>query len=304
MLSIITCSYNKLSLTQAYWESLLAHPPAEPWEIIWVDDGSTDGTRDWLRTLPAPRHRILLNDHNLGFAGSNNRGVQLASGDIIALLNNDLVLTPGWFEPMAQSLASIDRIGVVGNVQLNISTDLVDHAGVVFDLAGMGDHHLKNNRTPPRGNGRFYHAATAACWLMHRQTFIDAGGFDERYRNGCEDVDLCLRLEQKGRRHWVDYRSVIHHRVSSSRGRAAANDANNRLFLQTWGHLTSIWGRTDWPTHYLSKHLHEPSCLNGPKTADALLRLLRLKHGDSAWARTRRQFLLAPPPSAADKTLG
>ena len=111
MLSIVTAVYNKLELAQAYWRSLLACPPPEPCEIIWVDDGSTDVTRDWLRTLPAPRHRVILNDRNLAFAASNNRGVQLASGSMIALLNNDLLLTPGWFEQMAQSLASIDRIG-------------------------------------------------------------------------------------------------------------------------------------------------------------------------------------------------
>ena len=293
MLSIVTALYNKLELTQAFGESLRRNPPPEPWEIVWVDDGSTDGTRDWLLTLPSPRHRVLLNEQNLGFAASNNRGVRAAAGETIALLNNDLVLTPGWFTPMSESLASIERIGVVGNIQLNASTGFVDHAGVVFDLVGMGDHHLKNRLHPPSGNGRFYHAATAACWLVRRQTFLDAGGFDERYRNGCEDIDLCLRLEHAGFRHWVDYRSVIRHHVSASRGRSATHDANHRLFLQTWAHLTSEWGRTDWPAHYLAKHRHQPARLNAFKTIDAVLRLLRLKHGDSTWAAKKRQTILA-----------
>ena len=66
--SIVTALYNRLDLTRAFLASLETNPPsAASWEIIWVDDGSTDGTRDWLLTLPAPRHRIILNDRNLGY---------------------------------------------------------------------------------------------------------------------------------------------------------------------------------------------------------------------------------------------
>ena len=291
--SIVTAVYNRLDLTREFWRSLEQHPPPEPWEIIWVDDGSTDGTREWLQSLPAPRHRVILNEANLGYAAANNRAAAAATGEILALLNNDLVLTPGWFGPMAAALNADSLTGVVGNIQLQPATGRIDHAGLIFDLAGLPDHHLKNRRPgAARGPGGFFHAASAACWLVRKPTFLTAGGFNERYRNGCEDVDLCLRLGARGFRHWVDYRSVVWHHVSSSPGRKSGENANLRAFLQTWGQRTTAWGEQDWPRSYLSRHLWSPARLNGPKTCDALLRLLRLRHGSSAWAEHRRQQLL------------
>ena len=76
-------------------------PPGLAHEILLVDDGSTDGTRTWLATLPSPV-RVLLNERNLGFAGTCNRGAAAARGRLLFFLHNDLVLLPGWFEPMRE----------------------------------------------------------------------------------------------------------------------------------------------------------------------------------------------------------
>jgi GT2 family glycosyltransferase len=293
MISIVVALYNRLDRTQPFLASLERHAPPEPWEIVWVDDGSTDGTREWLRTLPAPRHRVLLNERNLGFAASNNRGAKAAAGTVLALLNNDLVLTLGWFAPLAERLVATPRIGVVGNVHLQPATGRIDHAGIVFDLAGLPDHFAKNR--PPRlsGDGRFVRAVSAACWLVRRETFLDHGGFDEAYRNGGEDVDFCLALGRRGLRHWVDHRSRVWHHVSSSPGRKDRDRENLRLFLTRWGSDTAAWGREDWPRNYLRRHLHQPWRFNGAKLADALLRLARLRHGDSAWAAARRAAIFS-----------
>src|SRR4051812_854583 len=99
-ISFIVPLYNCLPLTQAMLASLKATLPAAlAHEIIFVDDGSTDGTRAWLSSGPAPC-RTILNDRNLGFAGACNRGAAAASGEFLFFLNNDLVLLPGWLEPM------------------------------------------------------------------------------------------------------------------------------------------------------------------------------------------------------------
>ncbi|MES1194676.1 MAG: glycosyltransferase [Opitutus sp.] len=93
--SFVVPLYNCLGLTQAMLASLQASLPADlALEIIFVDDGSTDGTREWLATLP-PDIRVVLNEKNLGYAAANNRGAALARGEFLALLNNDLILAPG-----------------------------------------------------------------------------------------------------------------------------------------------------------------------------------------------------------------
>jgi len=293
--SIITATFNKLELTQAFWASLLAYPPDVEWQMIWVDDGSTDGTRDWLRTLPAPLCRSFFNDKNLGYAGANNLGAKHATGDILAFLNNDLVLTNGWFSPLYHTLQSVSGVGIVGNVQLSIKTGLIDHAGVRFDLVGLPIHYLKNwPRNALRGDGILSNAVTAACWVVYRKVFLENGGFDDAYRNGGEDFDLCIRLGNAGYRHWVDYRSVIWHHLNSSPGRKAHDLQNQARFLRQWSHATSKWGQADWPRAYISRILRNPKHINGTKTIDALLRVLYLRRGDSAWAALRRKRLMNP----------
>ena len=103
--SIIIPLYNCLPLTQAMLASLQATLPGRlKHEIVFIDDGSTDGTREWLRTLRGPEFNVLLNERNLGYAASNNRAANVARGEFLALLNNDLILQPGWLEPMLAAL--------------------------------------------------------------------------------------------------------------------------------------------------------------------------------------------------------
>ena len=141
--SFIIPLYNCLPLTQAMLASLRATIPAGfPHEIIFVDDDSTDGTREWLKSLATdPTIRVVLNERNLGYAAANNRGASLARGDILALLNNDLVLPSRWLEPMLAAHRSLGSCaGLVGNVQLDAKTGAVDHAGLVVNLCGKPVH--------------------------------------------------------------------------------------------------------------------------------------------------------------------
>src|SRR5882762_7486457 len=120
--SFIIPLYNCLSLTQAMLASLRATlPPGLEGEIILADDGSTDGTRAWLKNLPSPC-RVILNERNLGFAGACNRGAAAATGEFLFFLNNDLVLLPHWLEPMLAAFDRFPAAGLVGNIQLNAAT--------------------------------------------------------------------------------------------------------------------------------------------------------------------------------------
>ena len=86
------------------------------YEVIFVDDASTDGTRAWLAALTEPNIKVIFNQATLGYAKANNKALALARGEVVGLLNNDLVFTPKWLEPMLDILESpVLKAGIVGN---------------------------------------------------------------------------------------------------------------------------------------------------------------------------------------------
>ncbi len=193
-ISFIVPLYNCLPLTQAMLASLRATvPSALEHEVVFVDDGSTDGTREWLKGLPAPC-RAVLNEKNLGFAGACNRGAAAARGEFLFFLNNDLILLPGWLEPMLAVFAAHADAGLVGNVQRNAATGAVDHAGLVFNAKGKPEHLTRRSLAAVRP----VVAVTGACVAIRAATWRKLGGFDEGFINGCEDVDLGLRALESG----------------------------------------------------------------------------------------------------------
>ncbi|MBL4575477.1 MAG: glycosyltransferase family 2 protein [Opitutaceae bacterium] len=151
-------------------------------------------------------------------------------------------------------LVSEKKIGAVGNIQMNPGNGLVDHAGVFFDLEGMPTHAHKNRKRPPMGAFRERNAITAACLLMHKAVFEKMGGFCEDYRNGMEDIDLCVRLRIAGYTLVVSHESIILHHVSQSPGRHENNDANSAVFKKRWAVTTAVWGENEWAIEYLRRY--------------------------------------------------
>ena len=248
-LSVITPLYNCLPLTQAMVASLRKTIPFWiSYEVILVDDGSTDGTREWLKGLGAP-FRVVLNEQNLGFGGSTNRGAEIARGRVLALLNNDLVLQPGWLSPMLWGLAVLGwRAGLVGNVQRNASTLQLDHAGIEVDAKCKPQH----DREPPKLWERIFlpvkpvFAVTGACLIVRTSTWRRLGGFDEAFRNGCEDVDLCLKAREAGLINAVALHSVVLHHVSSSPGRKAHDESNSYRLTLRWRDRLAEEAAREW----------------------------------------------------------
>ncbi len=106
--------------------------------------------------------------------------------------------------------------------------------GFVFDDDGVPWLFGKHFPFRPYGGYTEWRAVSAACCLIKKQLFLTMGGFDEQYINGSEDLDLCLRIGQAGRRHYVANESIVTHYVSSSQDRHAFNAANEQRLLARW----------------------------------------------------------------------
>jgi GT2 family glycosyltransferase len=257
--SLIIPLFNYIAESKAMLASLLATVPAAlEYEVVLVDDGSTDGTREWaasLEGLPAQPGlgagvanqatlRVVLNEHNAGFARACMAGVKASSGEVLGFLNNDLLLSAGWlqamWEPLMEnellgpaSLARRGRVGVVGNVQHRLADGALDHAGVALTPRGQ----FKHLRELPADASPVQHAlaVTGACILVRRADFLAVGGFDTRYLNGCEDLDLCFKLRERGLTSVVATRSRIGHHVSLTRSSTSQqNERNSRALFARW----------------------------------------------------------------------
>lgn len=276
--------------------SLLASiPQGLDFEVVLVDDCSSDDTRNWLGSLVDPRIRVLLNEQNLGFARSNHAGIKIASGDTLTLLNNDLLFDAGWLEPMLAILNSPHlQAGIVGNLQFRFADGELDHAGVDLNFLGQFDHIRTVSQV-----GRQYtkvDVVTGACMLVRKADFELVGGFDERFVNGCEDIDFCFKMRAVGKNVYLCNQSSVQHHVSLSRSRTTLqNERNSRLLYEKWrdpikGRLASKWANLlSSPDAAYAQHIHgnlSPEFIFRPQIAARLIAESRLQSMEHYWRRT------------------
>jgi len=239
--SIIVLTFNQLVDTQQCVESLLRYTAYGNYEIIFVDNGSTDATREYLQGLQAKHGNItvILNDKNLGFAKANNQGMRVATGDYILLLNNDVVLAEGWLERMICCLESDPSIGVVGPVTNHaVGQQVVDMPGR-HDEPGIRKFAYIQAM---RNAGVWFetHRIIGFCMLVRKRVIEQIGMLDERFGpGGFEDYDFCLRIHQAGYRIVIASDVFVYHKGGQGYHRNNLDydklrRQNVRIFIDKW----------------------------------------------------------------------
>lgn len=207
-------------------------------EVIVVDNGSALETRIGLAgaLCGEPRVRIESIHRNLNFAIGSNVGLTRSSGELVLFLNNDTVARPGWLEPLLRAIEDPEVVGV--QPLLVYPDESIQSAGTVWVAREELPVHFLAGQPPEDAVGAAEHpfpAITAAAALFRAVDLLAVRGFDPRYRNGMEDVDLCLRLrEERGGIFRVVPESVIEHHEGETPGRSVHKTENRRLFLQRW----------------------------------------------------------------------
>ncbi len=205
--SIVLVTHNQLEYTRRCLDSLW-HRTDEPYELIVVDNGSTDGTVESLRDLPDVK--LIVNEANRGFPIAANQGIRAAAGAQIVLLNNDTIVTTGWLGRLLGALDDDPRIGLVGPCSNYVSgaqrvetsyESLADLDGFAWDWGRSHD----GQRSP-------VNRLVGFCLLIRREV-VDAIGFlDEQFEIGCfDDDDYCLRAIQKGFQVVIAWDAFVHH---------------------------------------------------------------------------------------------
>jgi GT2 family glycosyltransferase len=239
LVSIVIATRDRLALLRQCIDSIERRSSYDAYEIVIVDNDSAE--RETLEYFSRTRHRVVQAPGRFNFSRVNNEGARAARGEFVVFLNNDTeVLAPAWIEEMLQQ-AQRSRVGCVG-AKLLFGNGRVQHAGVVLH-DGSAYHlgygvEITATTWPGIELVRNVSGVTAACLMIHRQRFLDAGGFDETFPVNYNDVELCVRLLGLGYRHVYTPYPILYHHESSSRPPGVAPEEGR--------HLRSVCGDILW----------------------------------------------------------
>lgn len=230
MISFVILTYNNLrSATEPMCTSLFNISSLADVEIIFIDNRSTDGTVDFLKDLQA-RHskvRLILNDVNVGFSKGMNQGLAAAKGDVIFLMNNDILFTPGWLET---------ALAVIQRPEIGLVSPLINQPGDGL----TADNYLQKYtalRSKQDKDFEYRCFIPFCCVGFRRQVFEKIGFLDEAFTPAYyEDNDYCLRSLYAGYKNAIALKSFVFHNHCQTTGQMADRKAllarNRQIYHQ------------------------------------------------------------------------
>lgn len=235
--SIVMLTLNNMDQTVACIHSIRAFSDS-PYELIVVDNGSTDGTVGWL--YEQPDVRLIRNGTNVGFAAACNQGMAVARGDVFLLLNNDTLVSPRWLSQLLAALLSDSSVGIVGPVSNFVlpMQKLPESYGSPEQFFRFADGF--NRHDPSRW--RVATALSGFCMMFRRSTWERLGNLDEQFNvGGYEDIDYGYRAMKAGLSLRIAGDTFIHHEGNRSFNANhydmyAIAGVNRRKYIRKWGY--------------------------------------------------------------------
>jgi GT2 family glycosyltransferase len=238
--SIVIPVYNKIAYTAACLRALSEHAGGVAFEVIVVDDASSDATAQRMPEIGGIR--VMRNAQNLGFVGSCNAGAECAKGEFVLFLNNDTVVTAGWLEALLRCFEEEPDCGLAG-AKLVYPDGRLQEAGGIVCVDGSGWNYGRfDDPADPRYNfRREADYCSGAAILLRRDLFTQLGGFDVRYAPAYyEDTDLAFSVRAAGKKVFYEPRATVVHFEGVTAGTDIGSGMkrfqaiNREKFLHKW----------------------------------------------------------------------
>lgn len=282
LVSIVIPTKNQYKIVKRCIESIYKKSTYDNYEIILVDTGSTDKTVKKWYEVTAKKHSnfkvIDWPEQPFSYARSCNEGARNASGEILIMLNNDTeVITPDWIEQLAGD-ANRSGIGAVGCLLFFPDKHHIQHAGVGVGLGGVAansfsmmtlQHAMSQTQHLMINTRHNMTAVTAACMAIRKSVYDEIGGFDEEFRVTYNDVDLCLRLYEKGYQNvYTPHVRLVHHESISVGLPEEVAKRDTKEFRDAMAMFKKRWAK------YIE---HDPNINPNLSKDDALYEVPRIK---------------------------
>jgi GT2 family glycosyltransferase len=225
LVSIVVVNWNGMNYLPECLDSVLAQDYARK-EIVVVDNGSTDGSRAWLRERASCWTRLIEFDSNTGFAGGVNAGIRASNGEFVALLNNDAVAESGWLSELMAAAAD-PAVGMVASKILFYNRrNIIDKTGHLFYPDGLNRGRGAGEVDAGQFDSQKEIFFPDGCAALYRYRMLQATGlFDEDFFAYGDDADLGLRARWQGWRCTYAANARVYHRHSSSLGKYSPEKA-------------------------------------------------------------------------------
>lgn len=240
LISVIIVNYNGGNFLQKAVDSL-ARQTFSNFELILVDNASTDGSVSSIDLSGLPSAQLILHPENSGFAAGNNIAAQQAKGRWLVLLNPDTVADERWLEHLVTSAAANPNVLTFASAQIDLSDGkIMDGAGDAYLIFGMpwrGGFGRPASEMPEKG---WCFSACGATAMYDKYLFLEHQGFDERFFCYCEDVDLGFRLQLAGHDCLFVPEAIVHHAGSGISGRASAFSTYHGTRNRIWTYAKNM----------------------------------------------------------------
>lgn len=247
--SIIILTYNKIEYTKQCIESIRKHTLKDSYELIVVDNCSTDGTKEWLEE----QNDIItvFNDINVGFPKGCNQGIKLAKGENILLLNNDTVVTEKWLYNLVTCLNSSSKFGAVGPV----TNSCAYYQAIETNYSTMEEMQSFSEKYNVLDSSKWEERLKLIgfCLLIKKEVIEKIGFLDERFSPGnYEDDDYSIRIRREGYKLMLCKDTYIHHYGGTSFNE---NKEYSQLLINNEAKFKEKWGFTSTKNMEINRNL-------------------------------------------------